>query len=72
MVINMKVKIEKLDYYGRGICHIDGKVCFVPNTLDGEEVIIEIVEDKKKYMIGIPIYIPQKIFFLFWNQILKL
>ena len=52
MVINMKVKIEKLDYYGRGITHIDGKVCFVPNTLEDEEVEIEIVEDKKKYMIG--------------------
>ena len=52
MVINMKVKIEKLDYYGRGITHIDGKVCFVPNTLENEQVEIEIVENKKKYMIG--------------------
>ncbi len=52
MVNNMKVEIEKLDYYGRGITHIDGKVCFVPNTLEDEEVEIEVVEDKKKYMIG--------------------
>lgn len=52
MVSNMKVKIEKLDYYGRGITHIDGKVCFIPNALEDEEVEIEIVEDKKKYMIG--------------------
>lgn len=52
MVINMKVKIEKLDYYGRGITHIDGKICFIPNALEDEEVKIEIVDDKKKYMIG--------------------
>lgn len=52
MEINMKVNIEKLDYYGRGITHIDGKVCFIPNTLEDEEVDIEIIEDKKKYMIG--------------------
>ena len=48
----MKVKIEKLDYYGRGITHIDGKVCFVPDALPNEEVDIEIIDDKKKYMIG--------------------
>ena len=48
----MKVKIEKLDYYGRGITHIDGKICFIPISLIDEEVEIEIIQDKKKYMIG--------------------
>lgn len=48
----MKVKIEKLDHFGRGICYIDGKICFVEDTLPGEEVKIKITLDKKKYLIG--------------------
>ena len=34
----MKIKIEKLDHFGRGICYVDGKICFVEDTLEGEEV----------------------------------
>ena len=25
----MKVEIEKLDHFGRGITHVDGKICFI-------------------------------------------
>ena len=48
----MRVKIEKLDHFGRGICYIDGKICFVENTLPGEDVKIKINLEKKKYMLG--------------------
>ena len=48
----MKVKIEKLDHFGRGICYIDGKICFVEDTLPGEVVNIKIVLDKKKFCLG--------------------
>ena len=48
----MKVTIEKLDHFGRGICYVDGKICFVPDTLPGEVVNIKIVLDKKKFCIG--------------------
>ncbi|MCM1370870.1 MAG: 23S rRNA (uracil(1939)-C(5))-methyltransferase RlmD [Clostridium sp.] len=48
----MEVKIIDMDHTGRGITKIDNKVCFVPNTLIGEIVDIDIVLDKKKYMIG--------------------
>ena len=48
----MRVKIEKLDHFGRGICYIDGKICFVEDTLPGEEVKIKIILEKKKYMLG--------------------
>ena len=48
----MKVRIEKLDYYGRGITHIDGKICFISNALPTELVDIDILENKKNYMIG--------------------
>lgn len=44
-----KVKIEKLDYFGNGISHINKKVVFIPNTLPNEEVLIEIIKDNKKY-----------------------
>ena len=42
------MKIEKLDYYGRGITHIDGKVVFVEKALPEEEVDIETIKEKKK------------------------
>lgn len=48
----MKVEIEKLDHFGRGITYIDGKICFVEKALPGEVVKIKIVKDSKKYMLG--------------------
>lgn len=48
----MKVTIEKLDHFGRGICYVDGKICFVPDTLPGEVVNIKVVLDKKKFCIA--------------------
>lgn len=48
----MKVKIEKLDHFGRGIAFINGKICFVEKALPGEIVKIKIIKDTKKYMVG--------------------
>ena len=48
----MKVEIEKLDHFGRGITYIDGKVCFVEKVLPGEIVKIKIIKDSKKYLLG--------------------
>ena len=45
----MKVKIVKLDDFGRGICFVNDKVTFVPNTLPGDIVNIRIVKEHKKY-----------------------
>ena len=45
----MKVKIEKLDHFGRGITHINDKICFVKDALPEETVDIEIIDDNKKY-----------------------
>ena len=45
----MKVKIEKLDHFGRGITHINDKICFVKDALPEEIVDIEIIDDNKKY-----------------------
>lgn len=50
----MKVQIERLDHQGRGIGKVDGKTVFVPNTLPDEIVEIDIISNKKKYMIGDP------------------
>ncbi len=44
------MKIEKLDYYGRGITYIDGKICFVIDALDQEEVTLNIELEKKRYL----------------------
>ena len=45
----MKVTIEKLDHFGRGITHIKDKICFIENALPEEVVDIEIINENKKY-----------------------
>ena len=45
----MKVEIVKLDDFGRGICFVNDKVTFVPNTLPGDIVNIKIIKENKKY-----------------------
>ena len=44
----MKIDIEKLDDFGRGIGYIDGKITFVPNTVPGDIVNINIIKEHKK------------------------
>ena len=48
----MIVEIERLDDFGRGICFINNKICFVENALIGEKVEIEIIHEKSKYLVG--------------------
>lgn len=46
----MRVVIDKLDNFGRGITYINNKICFVIDTLPLEDVDIEIIYENKKYM----------------------
>lgn len=48
----MKLKIEKLDNFGRGITYDDDKIVFVSNALPSEEVDIVITKSNKKYYEG--------------------
>jgi 23S rRNA (uracil1939-C5)-methyltransferase len=48
----MKVTIEKLDNFGKGITHCNNKVIFIPKTLPRDECEIEIVKEKKNYSEG--------------------
>ena len=58
----MEVKIEKLDDFGKGICYVDKKVTFVPNTIPNDLVEIKITKEFKNYNEGklIDILIPSK------------
>lgn len=47
-----KINCERLDDFGRGIGYIDGKVVFVSGMFPGEEGLVNISLNKKKYMIG--------------------
>lgn len=47
-----KVKIERLDNFGRGIGYINNKIVFIENALPEEIVECEIIEDKKNYCVG--------------------
>ena len=48
----MRVKIEKLDNFGRGITYLKGKITFVENALPDEEVEIEVIREAKKFLEG--------------------
>ena len=45
-------EITDMDHFGRGITRIDGKIVFVNGALPGEIVELDIIEDKKKYMVA--------------------
>lgn len=49
----MKIQIEKLVFGGQGLGHTEGKVAFVWNALPGEEVEIEILQNKKTHIEGV-------------------
>ena len=48
-----KVTIESYDVNGYGVCHIDNKVVFVEKGMVGEELIIEITNEHKKYAFAV-------------------
>ena len=45
----MEVLIERLNDQGLGICYVDNIITFVPNTVIGDLVDIEIIKKYKKY-----------------------
>lgn len=46
----MSYRIDRLDDFGRGITFVKNKICFVSNALVGEEVDINILSEKSKYL----------------------
>ncbi len=46
------VEIFDISYEGSGVGKIDGQIVFVPKTLRGETVSVEIVKNKKSYLLG--------------------
>ncbi|MDO5568977.1 MAG: class I SAM-dependent RNA methyltransferase [bacterium] len=47
-----KVTITALDYHGRGIARINNQVIFIDNVWIGDEVIVDIIDKKKNYLVG--------------------
>jgi len=48
----MKIEIVKFDNSGRGIGYINDKIIFVPKTVPGDIVNVEIIKEKKNYLEG--------------------
>ena len=59
----MKIEIVKFDNNGRGIGYLNDKIIFVPKTVPGDIVNIEVALEKKNYSIGrlIEVLTPSKI-----------
>jgi len=49
----MKIMIDKIIYEGYGLGRIDGRPIFVSKSVPGDEVEIEITQNKKSYAHGI-------------------
>ena len=49
MMRKIRVPISSMAFKGYGVARIDGKVTFVPYTMAGDEVWIDITEEKKRY-----------------------
>ena len=45
-------KIEKLDHFGRGITKINDKIAFIENSVIGDEIVVKILKEKSKFMLG--------------------
>lgn len=45
-----RVSIEKLAFGGSGVGRIDGKVCFVPYSCPGDELLVRITAEKRSYL----------------------
>ncbi len=52
MKTTYKTKIYSLAFGGDGIGKIDGKVCFVEGALPGEEILFDVIKEKKNYIKG--------------------
>ena len=46
------INVFKLDHFGRGIGHYNGKVLFIDDALDNERVEAEIIDNNKKVISG--------------------
>ena len=57
MATEAPVTVQSMAFKGYGVSRRNGKVVFVPYVIAGEEVWIEMVEEKKDYSIGRPMRI---------------
>lgn len=49
---DVRVVIDKLAFGGSGVGRIDGKVCFVPFSCPGDELLVRITAEKRSYLIA--------------------
>ncbi len=53
----IRVQIEAMAHGGSALARHEGKVVFIPYVLPGEEVLVEVTEEKPKYSRGRPVEI---------------
>jgi 23S rRNA (uracil1939-C5)-methyltransferase len=50
IVADAQIRIEKLAFGGSGVGRINGKVCFVPYSCPGDELIVRVTAEKRSYL----------------------
>ena len=48
----MRCLVDGISHQGEGVARINGKAVFIPHALPGEELEIEIVEERSRYSRG--------------------
>jgi 23S rRNA (uracil1939-C5)-methyltransferase len=48
----LRVNIESMAFKGFGVARVHGKVIFIPYCVTGDEIWVEIAEEKKNYSMG--------------------
>ena len=52
MMGDVQIHIQSMAFKGYGVARIDGKVAFVPHSVTGDKAWMEVIEEKKNYVIG--------------------
>ena len=45
-----RITVEKLAFGGNGVGRINGKICFVPCSCPGDELLVRVTVEKRSYL----------------------
>ena len=61
------IEIQKIAAEGKSIAYVDEKVLFVPNTVPGDIVDVQVTRKRKSFLEGFPFTFPRKMTIFFFS-----